>query len=622
MSHSSTFRYDISFLRAFSVLAVVFYHFKIPGFTGGFIGVDVFFVISGFLMTKIILTSFEKGQFNLLEFYGRRVTRIVPALFAMTLLVGLLIYIVLPVQFLSYIRSASSSLLFLSNIQYYLQDGYFSTDSQTNFLLHTWSLSVEWQFYILFPIVLWLFKKSYLNRKKLFVGIFLSLMLLSFCAMIWASFQDSSFAFYMFVTRACEMMAGGLVFLMPFHIKNMFVKKVLSSIAVVILSVCVYIFDEDKILWPSWWTLIPVFATVGLLGFNFQGIIYRSKVVQFLGNTSYSFYLWHWPIYVIALLFGWSTGFWWITGGILVSFVLAIISYYTVEHYGRYTHRNVAIITFVASFILLFSYFKVPNNLFIREETEALATTETLYNDGENMVDQYRYGTHHLSDEQNFKDYNLKLLEPQNDKMNVVLLGDSHAGMFAQSFVEAFPNWHIIQATADAAFPIPRSESRFSESVKFFNYFYDNYFPKNASKIDLVVISANYVAHNKDLLKYIDYITDYMDHYHMNYMFVGQTPTYAFNYPTVHFLKSNFNYFSEANTRKYRFNSGVNKILSEKLQFNYINILNSPVQEISDDGIPYLYDAGHLSYYGAQQYMPIIKKILSERVKMNSEGVK
>jgi peptidoglycan/LPS O-acetylase OafA/YrhL len=170
------FRYDISFLRALSVIAVVLYHFNFSFFKGGFVGVDVFFVIYGYLMTKIILSGFDKDNFDVLEFYKKRVVRIFPSLLTMILIFGFVVYGLIPTQFILYLNSAFSSSLFFSNIYYFLYNGYFDQSAHSNFLLHTWSLSVEWQFYMILPLLLLAFKKTYLNSRKRFLLIFMLLL--------------------------------------------------------------------------------------------------------------------------------------------------------------------------------------------------------------------------------------------------------------------------------------------------------------------------------------------------------------------------------------------------------------------------------------------------------------
>ena len=152
------FRNDIGALRALAVLAVLFFHFKIPYFDGGFSGVDIFFVISGYLMTHIILKGFEDHIFSFRQFYIKRIVRIIPAL--LFLIIGLAIIgnlILLPNDLQQLGNNSFFSILFISNIDYYIHSGYFDLASQNNILLHTWSLSVEWQFYLLYPVLLYPF---------------------------------------------------------------------------------------------------------------------------------------------------------------------------------------------------------------------------------------------------------------------------------------------------------------------------------------------------------------------------------------------------------------------------------------------------------------------------------
>ena len=149
------FRSDINGLRAWAVAAVTFYHFGIPGFRGGFVGVDVFFVISGFLMTGIVVSGLERGEFSILAFYLARARRILPAQIVLcAVLLALGWWLLLPVEYKKLGTQAVFSLAFLSNIKFWLEAGYFDAASHEKWLLHTWSLAVEWQFYLLLPLVL------------------------------------------------------------------------------------------------------------------------------------------------------------------------------------------------------------------------------------------------------------------------------------------------------------------------------------------------------------------------------------------------------------------------------------------------------------------------------------
>lgn len=205
------FRTDISFLRALSVIIVMFFHFGIPGFSGGFIGVDVFFVISGFLMTQIILRNFEKETFSLKDFYTKRVKRIIPPLQVVLLFVLLISSVFF---FQSDIKLNAKYVLladyFVSNIYFWNYQDYFT--STDNILLHSWTLGVEWQFYMIYPVILLVLRKIYFNRRKIFWIILTALCISSFLLMVGIGRSSVNFIFYMLPTRFWELSIGGLAY--------------------------------------------------------------------------------------------------------------------------------------------------------------------------------------------------------------------------------------------------------------------------------------------------------------------------------------------------------------------------------------------------------------------------
>lgn len=322
---NQNFRYDINGLRAYAVAFVVLFHFNILGFNGGFVGVDVFFVISGFLMTKIIASGIENNSFSFLKFYLSRANRIIPALVALCLTIALVGWFTLtPQEYKDFGKHAATSLSFISNIQYFRESGYFDAVSHEKLLLHTWSLSVEWQFYILLPIFLYLINKAFKSKNALTIS-FCILLIVSFALSVIVSKFNPSAAFYLLPTRAWEMMAGGLIYL--FFNKKTFSQKTslfieIAGFALIFASVA---FFSTTTLWPSYNALVPVIGTfLVLLAANNSSFFTNNKIAQFLGNTSYSIYLWHWPLVfylsylevaqnptfivlaiVLSILFGW-----------------------------------------------------------------------------------------------------------------------------------------------------------------------------------------------------------------------------------------------------------------------------------------------------------------------------
>lgn len=325
------FRKDINSLRGIAVLLVVLYHFKIEGFNAGFIGVDVFFVVSGFLMTKIIYEKMVTQKFSLFNFYIDRVYRIVPALLFLILILLLIgWFCFFPLEYKQFAKESVAAFLFLSNILFWMQNGYFTTTSEELFLLHTWSLSVEWQFYILYPIVL-SFLLKYL-RQNLFLYIFVFLLFFSLIISIYLALYSPSASFYLLHSRAWELLSGGMVYFLLNKYKFDKIKHLqLLGFLVILLSV---IFLNKELSWPGFWAIIPVIGTMMfILSNNQNSYISESKTLTILGNSSYSIYLWHWPIFVFLNLQSLLSNKIIIIGGILFSILLGILSYLYIEQY-------------------------------------------------------------------------------------------------------------------------------------------------------------------------------------------------------------------------------------------------------------------------------------------------
>lgn len=324
-------RDDIGFLRAVAVTAVVLFHFQINGFSGGYIGVDVFFVISGFLMTKIIVSKLYVNDFNLFDFLIRRAKRIIPALFFLTVILIIFgWFYLLPADYVILTKSVISSNLFISNFYFLNQPGYFSPSAHENLLLHTWSLSAEWQFYIIYPILLMgCFRYFAFKTVRLFI---LILTLFSLFLSVTLSSLYPNLSYYMLHTRGWEMLAGGVVFLYPLN-KTSKTSNLTLIVSLVLIFVPIFAFTSENV-WPGYLALLPVVGSMLLLwGSNSSIMFFKFGFFQYLGKISYSFYLWHWPIVAYLIYIDKLEIIEYKALGIVASILIASLSYYFIEKY-------------------------------------------------------------------------------------------------------------------------------------------------------------------------------------------------------------------------------------------------------------------------------------------------
>ena len=302
---------DINGLRAVSVLMVVLYHFNLRILSGGFIGVDVFFVISGYLMTKIIFDGFLAKRFHYGQFLLKRALRIFPALFAVVLALLLAGAVLLPPADLSNLAAQCvRALLFISNTYYAGQQGYFSAGLDDRWLLHTWSLSVEWQFYMLYPLIVWLGLKldslAGANGRHRVFKLFLAAVAaasLALCVVV-----DNQSAFFSVATRSWQMIAGGLVYLArDLSWLRPLRGRVLSygGLALIVASAWIVHTLQLEQRWPSYYAILPVAGACMLLAARYENnVLLNNPIMDRLGAWSYSIYLWHWPIVIAFTITG------------------------------------------------------------------------------------------------------------------------------------------------------------------------------------------------------------------------------------------------------------------------------------------------------------------------------
>lgn len=327
------FRRDINGLRAMAVLAVIIFHFNPNWLSGGFAGVDVFFVISGYLMTSIIYRGLSNQTLSVLKFYMARGRRIIPALLVPCLL--LLVagwFFFLPAEYLALGKHVAASLGFVSNMVYWKESGYFAAGAHEKWLLHTWSLSVEWQFYLIYPVFMLLLNRLFgLKRLR---WILLACTVIGYLISIYGSPRWPDGAFFLLPFRAWEMMMGGLALLFPLTLATGRSKALEAAGLMLILGSYIVLSEND--IWPGYLALLPVLGATLIIVANRQDSLFTNNALsQWLGNISYSLYLWHWPVVVTLAYLGRldSTGFQLI--GITVSLLLAQLSYWFVEQKMR-----------------------------------------------------------------------------------------------------------------------------------------------------------------------------------------------------------------------------------------------------------------------------------------------
>lgn len=296
------YRPEIDGLRALAVVSVILFHADFAMFSGGFVGVDIFFVISGYLITSIIISDLSQQKFSIVRFYERRARRILPALFLVIAVSTAVAWtIMVPTQFKAFAQSVVSVVLFSSNIFFWLKSGYFDAPALETPLLHTWTLSVEEQFYIVFPLVLLVLWP--LRKAVVLIGI-IALGLVSFALAEWGSRVWGMAAFYLLPFRAWELMAGAAcAVLLRYRPPR---QKDLPSVAgLAMLVLAVFAFEETT-RFPSVFTLLPVVGTCLLVvycGGNARlGRLLASRPLVAVGLVSYSAYLWHQPMFAFARL--------------------------------------------------------------------------------------------------------------------------------------------------------------------------------------------------------------------------------------------------------------------------------------------------------------------------------
>jgi len=556
------YRPEIDGLRAISVIAVLIYHSNLSFFgkyffNGGFIGVDIFFTISGYLIGSIIISELNiYGKFSYKDFLIRRIRRILPVLFFIIIISLIFAYVyLLPDDFIDISKSILSTSLFSSNYYFSLVgDAYDSVDSKFIPFLHTWSLSVEEQFYILFPIILVLIFKYY---NQYFIKILLCILLFSFIFANYSSVNYLNYNFYSLPSRAWEILIG--VILAKYEIqrgsfpkiKNNFLNNFLIFTGFSFILSSFYFFN-DKMSLPAYPTLLPIIGTSILIIFtgknDFITKFLSNKFIVFLGLISYSLYLWHYPIFSFSYILEFSYEN--VSRRlILCTILLSIFSYYVIERPFRNKKiiSNKVLLTVITSFFLLiiFSSFWIISRDGLKERFSRIIEIDLR---NKEKIEFNKSGT----------------------EGNVVLIGDSHAESLEFILNEELTKnkYNLFRFRTELYLPNFNMVNRKSlKKIKYFNESNNKITTFLNNEENLIVL-----IHNRYALSFLEKKFD------------NQEGSSEFKKPhkqdSEHYFQKNSNYKEKQEEREILIQQEFNDVINSILNLGHKVILIYPVPEI------------------------------------------
>jgi peptidoglycan/LPS O-acetylase OafA/YrhL len=445
------FRKDVNGLRAIAVIAVVLFHFNSSWMPGGFAGVDVFFVISGFLMTGIIFRGLEQQSFSILKFYVARANRIIPALavLCIVLLVFGWFYLT-PLDYKALGKHVASSLTFISNVTYWRESGYFDARSHDKWLLHTWSLSVEWQFYIIYPLVLVAMRRL-MSIEAMKVTVLAGAVFGFIFCVIVTSIKPNP-AFYLLPTRAWEMMVGGVAYLYPFALQEKR-KKLVEWFGLFLIIGSYFLITKDHP-WPGYLAIFPVLgAFLVIQSHRNDSFITTNIVSQKIGGWSYSIYLWHWPLVVFGIYFEIDN---WIYIGIPLSLILGWLSYHIIEQYRFKALESLSQLPLVKPIWFCFFSGILGSVVFLTNGVESHYSEEVRYITAQSTKSPRWEACH-----SNWKwDSKPKECTYGQGDLAAIVIGDSHAQAMLGMIHRLYPNNKVLDWTMSAC---PTAEGVYRE---------------------------------------------------------------------------------------------------------------------------------------------------------------
>ena len=624
--HSSIkYRRDIDGLRAVAVMCVVIYHLDANNLSGGFIGVDVFFVISGYLISSILFRELESESFTFSRFYERRVRRIAPALIAVLTIVSVAAFIFLfPFELTSYAESLIAAIASISNFYFLKHAGYFDQLGNTHPLLHTWSLAVEEQFYISFPVLLLLLRKYAWSWRKAFVtGMFFASFALS-----WLSVRaEPSRTFYMLDTRAWELLTGSLLSLSMFPtLRKKWICDALSicGVASVVGSAVLY---KASTPFPGPAALVPCLGSAlviwaGQERESLAGRLLACGPLVFIGTISYSLYLIHWPLIVFTLMsrlcsVPQSNHLYYkmLKLGILgTSIGGAYLSYRFIEQPfrdKRVSRRMLfsASASFAVVLVVLAAGLISLKGLPNRFPAQAVAVSRYLEFDPKPA---FREGACFITPQTTYSAYDqTECLQTDGKRPNYLLFGDSHAAQYWHEMSLAAPEINVLQATATGCKPFIEIKKRdYPDCQRLIQYIYKTFLIQH--QLNAVIISARWSDEDLPSLKSS---LMYLRSLGIRVILIGPSMEYAQPLPRLIAValidRSPSGIYSEQANEKFKLDSKMRTLaLAEGVE--YLSPIDTLCKfprcdYITPSGAPLLFDHDHLSPEGSAAVLQVWK---------------
>lgn len=632
---NNRYRSDIDGLRALAVLPVLFYHAGISFFSGGYVGVDIFFVISGFLITGLIIEELKSGTFSVANFYERRIRRIFPALFFMIFLVMLAgAFILLPREFSYYGKSAVATAVFVSNMFFWkTTSNYFDGPAETHPLLHTWSLAVEEQFYILFPVLLFV---VYKYARKYLAQTLLLILLVSLVLSVWGVRNAPTATFYLAPTRAWELLIGSVLAIgfIP-EIKRSSVASVMGLLGLGCIAYPVFFYDADTA-FPGLAAVVPCLGA-GLIihagSGNHETLISKllsSRLLVGVGLISYSLYLWHWPLIVFLrhhILLRALTPV--ETFCVLAaSFIMAIISWRYIEKpfrgkQGFLTRPKLFSAGFASIALVTVLGLSLSMTSGLPSRFEGLDKVAMQEEPAMPEWAAYKRDDCFVTTPDSWNQASCKLSEGKADGGRALLWGDSYAAHYASGFLQEQANtpFHLLQYTAPRCPPLLDYEAASNPECSVFNEAVLKLIKEN--KIDTVIMSAkwqSYLVRSKMSYEQIGMTVDKLSENGVRVILIGQSPLYGFTYPDE-FYFSQLRHASDAGYATLAFPASINsKIMKSSPNAHFFD----PTQMLCRDGkciyrendMYLVSDSGHMTRYGSRK---VVTGLLA---KINTAGIR